>query len=243
MFQELLPLLPKEPGTLPLILAMAGSLIGAGLWLAGARFSRSLVTLVFVSAGGWIGLLLPQWLGWNIDGWASAILLALLLGASGLLLHRFWVGVGLGLALGAWAATAIWIHYQGATAIPKVEAGISFLAYAQIFWNGLPVEMRRALAVGCGAALIGGVAATLLWPRICTVVFYSIVGVSMVVALGLGSINAARPQWLSALPNRASSQWLGMLCMVVFGALLQWKIAMSKKDLSPNPSRPMVVHS
>src|SRR5437870_5881909 len=108
MVQELLALLPKEVGTLALVLAMTGTLAGAGLWLAGARFSRSLITLVLVSIGGWTGLFLPRWLGWTIDGWAPAIGLALGMGASGFFLHRFWVGIGLGVVLAAWAGFATW---------------------------------------------------------------------------------------------------------------------------------------
>ena len=56
MFQEFLPLMPKEAGTLAYAMALTGTLIGVGLWLAGSRFSRSLITLVMVSAGGWIGM-------------------------------------------------------------------------------------------------------------------------------------------------------------------------------------------
>ena len=243
MVQELLPLLPKEVGTLALVLAMLGAVVGAGLWLAGARFSRSLITLVLVSTGGWIGLFLPQWLGWSIDGWASAILLALVLGASGLVMHRFWVGVGLGLVLAGAAAGVVWTIYkgQGAWSVPKVETGMSAIAYVQVLWQGLPVEMRRILPIACGAAWIVGLAAAMLWPRICIVILYSTIGVSMLVGLGLYSMNAARPQWLGALPNRTSSQLLAMLGMVAFGALLQWKIALSKKGMNPKPSRPSVV--
>jgi hypothetical protein len=243
MFQELLPLLPKEAGTLALILAMAGALVGAGLWLIGAKFSRSLITLVLVSVGGGTGLFLPQWLGWNFDGWAPAILLALVLGASGLILHRFWVGMGLGLVLAGWAAVAVWTIFkgQGTWSIPKVETGMSAIAYGKVLWEGFPLEMRRVLPVACGAVGIGGVAAAMLWPRICIVILYSMLGVSMLVGMGLCSMNAARPQWLGALPNRSSSQLLAMLGMVAFGALLQWKIALSKQGMNPTLSRPLVV--
>src|SRR5947209_12518319 len=83
MVQELLPLLPKELGTLALVLAVAGAVAGVGLWLVGSRFSRSLVTLLLVSVGGWTGLFFPRWFGWAIDGWAPAVGLAVVLGAAG----------------------------------------------------------------------------------------------------------------------------------------------------------------
>ena len=118
---------------------------------------------------------------------------------------------------------------------------MSAIAYGKVLWQGLPLEMRRVLPVACGAVGIGGLVAAMLWPRICIVFLYSTIGVSMLVGLGLCSMNVARPQWLGALPHRSSSQLLAVLGMVAFGALLQWKIALSRKGMIPKPSRPLVV--
>ena len=243
MVQELLPLLPKEVGTLALVLAMAGTLIGAGLWLAGARFSRSLITLLLVSLGGWIGLFLPQWFGWAIDGWAPAILLAIVLGASGFVLHRFWVGVGLGLVLAGWAAVGVWMLCKGTDVwtLPKYEVGTSALIYAKSLWPSLPTEVQRFLPFAAVMALVSGLLSALVWPRVGVVMLYSMLGVSMVVSMGLCFMNVARPQWVGALPAQGSMQVMMVLAMVAFGALLQWQIAPSKKGPKPKNGRPIVV--
>src|SRR5258706_9996099 len=145
MVQELMPLLPKEVGTLALAIAMSGTLIGAGLWLVGSRFSRSLITLLLVSIGAWIGLFLPAWTGWKIDGWAPAVGLALVLGAAGFFLHRFWVGVGLGLVLAAWAALGVWLLCKGADAwsLPRYDIGTRTTDYLKDLWTNLPADVRR----------------------------------------------------------------------------------------------------
>src|SRR5436853_514317 len=136
MLQELLPLLPKEVGTFAVVLAIAGTLVGAGLWLAGSRFSRTLITLLLVSLGGWVGL---------------------------------------------------------------------------------PTLTRLYLPYACGAALISGLAASLLWPRVGLVLLYSTAGVSLLVGLGLTVVNVARPQWIESLPARSSTQLIIVLAMVAFG--------------------------
>jgi hypothetical protein len=242
MVQELLSLLPKEVGTLALVLAMAGTLAGAGLWLAGARFSRSLITLVLVSAGGWIGLFLPQWMGWSIDGWAPAILLAIVLGASGFVLHRFWVGVGLGLVLAGWAAVIVWMICKGNAVwtLPKYRMGTTATGYAKDLWQSLPADVVKFLPFAAGMALVSGLAGALVWPRIGVVVLYSVVGVSMVVGLGLCVMSFERPQWIGMLPAKGSLQVMLVMAMVAFGALLQWQIAPVKKG-KQKQGRPIVV--
>jgi hypothetical protein len=67
------------------------------------------------------------------------------------------------------------------------------------------------------------------------------VGVSMLVALGLCTMTAVRPQWLGALPGRSWSQLLVVLGMVAFGAVLQWNLAPPKKPKLANGGRPLVV--
>ncbi len=244
MFQELLPLLPKEVGTLALVLAMVGTLMGAGLWLIGARYSRSLITLLLVSMGGWIGLFLPHWFGWNIQGWATAIASALILGGSGFVLHRFWVGVGLGFVMAGWAAVAVWIVCKGVGVwtIPKFEPGFSALAYAKDFWMSLPVDVQKFLPIAAGTGLLSGLLTALLWPRIGSVLLYSMAGVSMLVGLGLSAMNMARPQWVDELPAKTSSQLLTLMGMVAFGVLLQWQLGPVKSVPSSKPRMPLIVH-
>src|SRR5205814_3324474 len=109
MIQKLLPLLPQQLSSLTLIIAIAGAALGGILWLGGSRFSRTLMTLTSVSTGALIGLQFPKWFAIGLEGWATGILGALILGISGYLLHKFWVGMGLGLVLAVWAAMATFV--------------------------------------------------------------------------------------------------------------------------------------
>src|SRR5580765_7333399 len=71
-----LPTLPEgfetALGRYALLAAFAGSAVGAVLWLAGSRFSRSLVTLLAVSVGAVVGMHLPGWMGWSVDAMGVA---------------------------------------------------------------------------------------------------------------------------------------------------------------------------
>jgi len=223
MVQELLALVPRV-GTVALIAASVGSLAGAGLWLAGARFSRSLITLLLVTAGAAVGLQLPRWFGWRIDGWAPAMGVAALLGVSGFLLHRFWVGVGLGLILAAWAALVSWAicHGDKLPAWPAWEQGMTLLAYLRNYWEALPIDMCRLLPFVCGAAMVTGLSIAILWPRLGLVLLYSATGVSLLATLGLEAVSLGQPAWIRMLPASTSSQGLILLGMTAFGATLQW---------------------
>src|SRR5215218_2320257 len=106
MIQQLLSLLPREINSIALMIAVAGAFLGGVLWLGGSRFSRTLMTLISVSAGALIGLQVPKWFTPGLEGWATAVLGALILGISGYALHKVWVGLGLGFVLAIWAALA-----------------------------------------------------------------------------------------------------------------------------------------
>lgn len=246
MVQELLPLLPKELGTLALVCALAGTLIGVGLWLFGARVSRSLVTLVLVSAGAWCGMMLPRWCHWAIDGWATALGGAVVAGAAGFFCHRFWVGLSLGVLLVGWATVAVWFcckgDGQGAWSPPKFEQGTQLVDYAQNLWQAAPETVRRVLPFAAGVAMVSGLVATLMWPRVGAVLLYSAAGVTLIVAMGLSAMNLARPQWIGALPGRMSAQLTTVLAMVAFGALLQWRTAPANKNGAAKSRKPLVIH-
>jgi hypothetical protein len=240
MVQELLPLLPKELGTLALVLAIVGAIAGVGLWLAGARFSRSLITLLLVSAGGWIGLFIPRWFNLPVDGWAPALGLALVLGASGFFIHRFWVGVGLGIVLAGWAAVFTWIFCNGnnAWSWPALDWHTQPKDYLLSVWQNLPSQVQHVMPAASGAAAFLGLLTALVWTRIAAVILYSLAGVSLIVGLGLCAVNLRRPDWIGMLPASTLSQSITVLGMVAFGALVQWRIAPEKKpkhQIKPMP--------
>lgn len=226
MVQELLPLLPQEPGRIALMVAIVGTLIGLGLWLAGARFSRPLLTLLAVSVGGVMGQRIPGITGWTVNSAAAAVGGAFILGLSAYLIHRLWVAILLGVVLAAWAALGTWvICNDGAQwAWPAVDAETTWRTFAEAAWTSLPDAVRKYLPYATGLALVSGFASTLLWPRIGQVLLYSTSGVSLLIGMGIAAIEFARPQWIWIIPAQTHAQLMLLFGMVAFGAVVQWQL-------------------
>src|SRR5580698_7482414 len=157
MLQALLSLLPRESGTAAVAFAAVGALCGAALWLSGARFSRYIITLTLVAIGTSIGVALPRWCGWRIDGSGTAIGGAIILGASGYVLHRGWVGAWFGFVMAIWAALGTWVELApGEMWNWPARAGMNVPAYLRQVWEALPPDVSHALPVVCGAAFVIG---------------------------------------------------------------------------------------
>jgi len=227
MMQQLLSLLPKEINSLAMMIAMAGALLGGILWLGGSRFSRTLMTLISVFVGALIGLQVPNWIPMGLEGWATAVLGALILGISGYALHKVWVGMGLGLVLAAWAAVATFLLCGDPKgfAWPITPEGETLHGRLIDIWNALTPEARRLLPFACCAGLISGVSASLLWQRLGVVLLYSTAGVTLLVGLGVAVLNSAKREWLNIIPSQTSSQVIVLISLVAFGAILQWRTA------------------
>lgn len=235
MIQQLLSLLPQHISSIALMLAVAGAFVGGILWLGGARFSRTLVTLISVSTGALIGLQVPRWFGLGLEPWATAILGALVFGVSGYMLHKVWVGLGLGLILALWAGLAVFSFCGDPNGFvwPIEQAGEGWKDYAVDVWNACTPETRRLLPFACCAALLSGLAVSILWPRLGAVLLYSSTGMSLLVGLGVAAMNSAKKEWLRVIPNQTSSQLIVLGSMVAFGAILQWRVAPGGKGGRP----------
>src|SRR5258708_25325408 len=145
--QEVLALLPRHINSLAQAIAIAGAVLGGLLWLGGSRFSRTLMTLISVSTGGLIGLQMPRWFGWGLEGWATAVLGALVLGISGYALHKLWVGLGLGLVLAIWAAVGTLLVCADPKGFfwPVGVQGSTLQSHLVDLWNSLTPEARKLL--------------------------------------------------------------------------------------------------
>src|SRR4029453_13213674 len=166
-----LPMLPQgfdaALGRYAQLVAFAGTAVGAVLWLAGSRFSRSLVTLLAVSVGGVIGSHLPAWFGWSVDAMGIAFIGAMVLGLTGYLLHTTWIGLSLSVVLAAWVATAAWLTIGGGQEIqlPPVNWSANAEEILAAVWRALPADLSTVMPVAIAGALISGVAITLLSPK------------------------------------------------------------------------------
>jgi hypothetical protein len=233
MVQELLPLLPHEIGRTALVAALIGTLVGAGLWLAGARFSRPMITLLGVALGAMIGRHLPAWMNWNANSMATSVGGAVVLGMSGFVLHRAWVGLGLGLVLAAWAALATWVFAGGAEATfawPAVDQATTLQTFGQSLWANVPDKVKQVAPYACGGAMVSGFLGTLIWPRLGVVLLYSALGTSLLVGMGLIAIENGRPQWITIVPAQTWAQITTLLGLVAFGAVVQWQLAPTTKS-------------
>lgn len=235
MVQQLLPLLPHDIGQAALVAALFGTLVGVGLWLAGARFSRPMITLLGVSLGAILGRALPGWMTWNVNTMAASVGGAVVLGMSGYVLHRVWVGLGLGLLLACWAMLATWTFAgEGATPTwPAVDASTTLGSFARIAWDTVPPPVRRLLPYACGGAMMSGFLTSLLWPHMAVVLLYSALGTSLLVGMGLLAIENGRPDWITVVPAHTWAQATTLLCLVAFGAVVQWQGTPSWEPKAP----------
>ena len=225
-----LPTLPEAfystLGRYALLAAFAGTAAGAVLWLAGSRFSRSLVTLLAVSLGAVIGLHLPARFGWAVDPMGVAFVGALALGLTGYLLHTTWIGMALSLTLAVWVGTAAWLTVGGGQRLhwPTLDASAGVETALAAVWRSLPGDLPRVMPVALAAALAGGIAITVLSPKLGRVLTYTLVGLSLLVVMGVTAMRMSRPDWLALLPRSLPAQAAVLAGMVLAGVLVQWRL-------------------
>ena len=231
MVQELLSLLPRM-GQTAMLVAIVVALGGAGLWLFGSRYNRALMCLALVSVGAGMGLRLPHWLGWSLDGWASALGLAAILGIIGFVLHEFWGHVAQIMLLSLWAAAITWVNWHGTLSVswPAFEPGTSIPNYLLEIWRAFPFEVRRIFPFTCGAALVAGAAIAIIWPRFSRLLFHSGAGASLMVMAGLLALKIGCPNCLKSLTHDNSIQVGIFAALVVVGMLWQRRSHKSRKS-------------
>jgi hypothetical protein len=227
MVQYFTGILPYEPGSRVALVAGAGALVGLVLWLAGSRFSRSIVTLLSVAGGAFAGLQLPRQMELPVGGWATAVGGALVLGLIGYALHRLWIGSLLALLLGGWALIVSFILHGETLPIPLPgrPAGEPMPVYLMHLWTAFSPNVQRVLPLACGLAMVAGLALAVLWERLTAFVFYSLLGTSLIAGMGVLSLEIARPQLLRLIPGTTTAQLITLAGMTLFGIVVQWRMA------------------
>lgn len=225
MFQHLTMLLPHQPGTITLIAALMGSLMGLSLWIAGARFSRSMLTLAAVAMGTSIGMKLPMWAHWQVDPMAPAIGGAIGLGMSAYIFHKIWVGAWLGVVLSIWTALVLWatrgaaFHWRW----PQYDPAQTLPQYLANLWQNVPDTMQQCLGISAAAAMLVGISAALLWPRVGIALLWSAAGLSVLLPAAITALGRIDPEVLVHLPRRTSDQLALLAGLVGLGAIFQWR--------------------
>jgi hypothetical protein len=234
--QELVHLLPAENvGTGWLIATIVVGVIGAVIWIVGARYSRWILTLLAVLLGAALGKNLPGWLGWQISGAGPAVGAALLLGVTGFVLHGMWVGIGLGAVLCCWTAIGCWIGLRDAASWnwPPIGDGATLTSYLTSLWQTMPQNVTRLMPYCCAAAMVTGLAAAIIWPRLALLLGWSLAGTTLMVLAGIASLNFIRPELLGRLPSAAWAQATLLGSIIGMGALLQWRLGPRSAKAKP----------
>jgi len=202
----------------------AAIIVGLLFWSIGGKFSRGMLTLAMVAIGAFVGLRIPRWFGWGIDGAAVGVFGALVLGLAGYFLHRTWIAFSLATLCAIWAGIAVWIALGRPIewSWPAfTRSGTAADLPAQI-WEGFPPELRRNLPLAVGSGLAFGLLFVLLWPRLGRALLFSLLGLTFIVAIGLPGIVAHQPAWLANVPPDWRTQ-VGILGgLVLLGTVIQW---------------------
>jgi hypothetical protein len=237
MFHQLLSWMSQDAaaaGNRGLVIALTFAAAGLVLSVAGARFSRSVYTLVAVAAGALIGLRVPRWMGWELEVMATAMGGALVLGFAGYLLHRAWVGLTLGLLLAA-VALGITTHRLtagGSWSLPAIDPTQPLSEILRGLWAATPAPPARILMIVAGTGLAAGGMLAWVWPRFARVLTFGMLGPAMLVVGALAAVAIARPQWLAQVPQSVQVNGIVLAGLVVLSAVVQWAMCPRMKKAS-----------
>jgi hypothetical protein len=235
LFQHLILLLPHRPDSITLVIAMVGLLAGVSLWIAGARFSQSILTLAAVALGTSIGMKLPVWCKWQIDPMAPAVAGAIVLGVSAYIFHRVWAGIWLGVVQWVWTTFVLWatrgpaFHWR----VPQYGPGETLPQYFANFWQNVPDTMQQCLGFVAAAAMLVGISAALLWPRVGMALLWSAAGISLVLPAAATALSKLDPQALRHMPRETPDQLALLAGLVGMGAIIQWRTSTEEKAAAP----------
>jgi len=236
--RQFLPAVPEDMAT-PFGLAGVGVvLLGMMLWLAGSRFSRGILTLAAVAIGASVGLRLPGWFGWPVQNWATASGGALVLGIVAYAVHNYLVKLLLAMLLGLWTLLISWQAAGGKSdwEMPHWGRKQDIVDYAQEVWKELPQQWRLSGPIGVGTALAAGLLLGVFLPRLASMLFHSVLGVTLVVMGGSYAVPLLRPQWEGIFTGKQNTQLIVLGGMVAAGVLVQWLLTPGKKKTSAPPS-------
>jgi hypothetical protein len=226
MLHQLLAWLPQHVDSRAFVIAWAVACVGLMLAVGGARFSRSIFTLMAVAGGAWAGMRVPRWVGWELDPMATGIGAGLVMGLVGFLLHRAWIGLTLGIMLATFGLAITWHRLLaiGAGSLPTIDLTQPLNVILREFWHGLPTNWSRILMIVAGTGLAAGAMLSWVWPKVARVLAFSMLGCVMLAGGGLVAVAIKRPDWLAHVPPGAQTQGMLLALMFVASALVQWSM-------------------
>jgi hypothetical protein len=235
MLQQMTELMPGFMTGMAPELAMGIAAGGVLLGVFGARLTRSIIPLALVAAGTLIGLHMPHWFGWKIDRMGTAFGAAIILGLSGYMLSTMWEGILFGTLLATGAAVTVWLALVGSKPWhPDVNvSGTAAEAAWQIWSYNKQYTVAWPLAIGTGLGFALGATMLASWPRLGRALFYSLLGMGLLVVFGLTGIQQMHPEWLTSIPANRHAQVAIFAGLIVFTTSLQWLLTRERKRRKP----------
>lgn len=224
MLREILSLLPQGMVDRPPALLLAAAGAGAVLAVVGGRFTRSLVTLSAVGAGAVLGLHAPAWFGLSVDAIGAAFCGAIVLGVSGFVLHRTWIGLLLSTLLMTYAGVFTWIMLAGDVkwSMPQLDGSQDMPAILSTIWRSLPAALYPSLPIAIFVAAALGILVAVLWPRVARVACCSVLGGGVLVVAGGLATQKNWPQVYNSIPDHVALELAIFLGFLLLASCIQW---------------------
>ena len=239
MLRGLLGLFPDALLRCPPAIAAACAIGGFVLWIIGARFSRSLLALGGVALGASIGMRLPKWCGWQIDGMGLAIGSAIVLGTCAYLFHRTCIGLLLGAGLMIWSGAATWLAMAGDLYwdCKSVHWNGDVVQLLRDTWQTLPPTLAHVFPFACLIGFASGVTLAVFLPKLSKVLAHSLIGLTLMVVMGSIGLLTTHPDWVLKPIASYGVQGGLLIALVLVGAVWQWRITPPHRDHPTNGAK------
>ena len=226
MLREAVDLMPDVINQVPIGAALMLCALGILLWLIGGYVSRSVLVLAAVAAGTVIGMRLPGWRGWHVDGMGVAVGGAMLGGSMVFFMHRTCIGLLLSCGLTLWTGLGLWVFMGGGATWDWRAAPWDgdMVQYLHGLWQTLPPQMAHVFPISCFIAMAVGITIAVYSPKLSKVLTHSLIGVTLVALMGTIAILGIRPQLFSLIPGSDRFQAMALVALVLIGAFIQWRI-------------------
>jgi hypothetical protein len=227
MLHTLTSLLSERFGDRAFSFAIIAAALGVFVWLLGARFGKSVLALIGVGLGAWVGMNLPRWYGWQFDGMALGMGCALVAGFMAYLLHTSWVGTSLLANLAILFALTAWAIIAGNEPWTAPTIADPTVGHAQILralWGSMPGTLPRVMPYAVGGGVVVAALLSVFWPRAAKGLSWSLIGIGLMFFGGAVALKISRPtaELSTYLPAAAGAR-VGLLwALAIAGSLVQW---------------------
>ena len=239
MLREAVELLPDGVNQVPIGAAILLCALGFVLWLFGGRVSRSVLVLAAVAAGTVLGMRLPGWRGWQVDGMGLAVGGAMLCGGMVFFMHSTCIGLLLSGALTLWTGLGLWIFMGGGANWDWRAAPWDgdMVQYLRGLWQTLPPQMSHVFPIACFVAMAIGITLATWSPKLSKVLAHSLIGVTLFAVMGTIALLGTQPKLLALIPGSNSLQAATLIGLVVVGVTIQWQITPPRSKSTGNASK------